>query len=155
MPIIMLYRVHTLLHTFIPFSHCSPSKFHTLLFSIHPFKFLRSKSLLSNFLHTSFSSINSSANILVLFSCTTTTNPLVENYRPLKYKTTIEALLFAAEIGAAVQAKGNFLKYKETFVSSCTEQNIIGTCVYDQSSCLPGHWDFVQPNLFQIICFRY
>jgi len=50
----------------------------------------------------------------------------------MKYETPKEALLIAvAANNAAVQANGNFLGHKETFVSSCTEQNIVGTCVYD------------------------
>jgi hypothetical protein len=88
-----------------------------------------------------------------LFSSTTATNSLVETYRSLKYETPTAALLFAAATGAAVQAKGNFLKYKGTFVSSCTEKNIIGNCVHEQSSCLSEHRDFhtakpIPNNLF-------
>jgi hypothetical protein len=70
----------------------------------------------------------------------------------MKYETPKEALLTAAANSAAVQANGNFLGYKETFVSSCTEQNIVGTCVYDWSSCLLGYQEFCTAKPFPI-CF--
>jgi hypothetical protein len=77
----------------------------------------------------------------------------------MKYETPKEVLLVAAANSAAVQANGNFLGYKETFVSSCAEQNIVGTCLYDQSSCLLGHQDFctAKPfpnNLFSILIIQ-
>jgi len=83
----------------------------------------------------------------------------VETYRPMKYEIPKEAWLIVPANSAAVQANGSFLGYKETFVSSCTEQNIVGTCVYDQSSCLLGHQDFctAKPfpnNLFSILIIQ-
>jgi len=77
----------------------------------------------------------------------------------MKYEIPKEALLIVPVNSAAVQANGNFLGYKETFVSSCAEQNIVGTCVYDKSSCLLGYQDSctAKPfpnNLFSILIIQ-
>jgi len=67
----------------------------------------------------------------------------------MKYEIPKEALLIIAVNSAAVQANGNFLGYKETFVSSCTEQNTVGTCVYDKLSYMPGYQEFCTAKPFQ------
>jgi hypothetical protein len=73
----------------------------------------------------------------------------------MKYETPKKQLLIAAANRAAVQANGNILGYKETFVSSCTGHSIVGTYVYDQSSCLPGHQDFCTAKPLPNNMFRY
>jgi len=70
-----------------------------------------------------------------------------------------EALLIVVVNSAALQANGNFLRCKEIFVPSCTEQNTVGTCAYDKSSCLLGYQNFctAKPfpnNLFSILIIQ-